>query len=124
MTPPQLMVADHDTRRVSPNAANREKHPPGGPRRATVNINEGRTPGRQWALLLATSGQSHGRPRAGSHGRCQSCFCWNQSSTSVAVKASPAIAPLMIAAQMAGREPPSQNPVVHPVASVSRKFMG
>src|SRR5690606_6848265 len=34
-----------------------------------ADINAGRTPGRQWAELMATSGQLHGRHRARSHGR-------------------------------------------------------
>jgi hypothetical protein len=33
------------------------------------DFNEGRTRGRQWAILLATSGQLHVRLWAGSHGR-------------------------------------------------------
>ncbi len=41
---------------------------PGGPRTG-ADINAGRTPGRQWAELLATAGQLHGRHRARSHGR-------------------------------------------------------
>ena len=39
-----------------------------------VDINEGRTSGRPWAVLLAASGQLHGRQWAGSHGRRQDPF--------------------------------------------------
>ncbi len=50
--------------------SNQEERPPGGPGRAT-DFNEGRTTGRQRAVLMATTGQLRGRLRAGSHGRRQ-----------------------------------------------------
>ena len=39
------------------------------------DFNEGRTRDRQWAILLATNGQLHDRPWAGSHGRRHSTIC-------------------------------------------------
>lgn len=51
-------------------AGRRERPPPGGPQRAT-DMNEGRTTGHQWAVLMATPGQLPGRLRAQSHGRRQ-----------------------------------------------------
>ena len=46
--------------------------PPVGSRTALININEGSSAGRQWAILVATSGQFRDRLRAESHGRRQS----------------------------------------------------
>lgn len=48
---------------------NREEPPRPRMRTRAADINEGRTNDRQWAVLLATSGQVRDRLRAGSHGR-------------------------------------------------------
>jgi len=53
--------------------SNQEERPPGGPRQAT-NINEGRTTDRHRAVLLATTGQLHGRQWATSHGHRHASF--------------------------------------------------
>jgi len=49
--------------------SSREEHTRGGPQVDEQDFNEGRTRDRQWAILLATNGQLHDRPWAGSHGR-------------------------------------------------------